>query len=354
MQDPGSRSIEVGLPRASLGSGATSIELDSGRSGLITPLGMRNLSISLVRRWVETGWNGDPVLFADIPLSQLPAAYFVRTLWSLTWAGAGFPRIVWNQEAYPEMLMATTADASVLTHVVPPWNAFLVDLPKGLILSRSLDGQRTVAMQNLLVLRAYGNGPHDAPDTPPRWVWFLLAQGADTAKDSRVIELWRSGVTSEELLHEEDWLERYPGDDRDKRSLVLLGRLVLGLCLSLSDPTKVHEAKFVERGGVSGKVRSRPKRAPSVTTNYVVGAPCRVRVREELVRYLDQGPTRSGTSPSVRSLVRGHWKMQPHGPNRSLRKLIHREPYWSPRDPSLPILVRETLIDSSPPRDSVP
>lgn len=30
----------------------------------------------------------------------------------------------------------------------------------------------------------------------------------------------------------------------------------------------------------------------------------------------------------VRSLVAGHWKMQPHGPNRSERKLIRIEPYW--------------------------
>jgi hypothetical protein len=41
---------------------------------------------------------------------------------------------------------------------------------------------------------------------------------------------------------------------------------------------------------------------------------------------------------SVQSLISGHYKMQPYGPQRSLRKLIWLEPYWrGPEDAPIPI-----------------
>ena len=45
------------------------------------------------------------------------------------------------------------------------------------------------------------------------------------------------------------------------------------------------------------------------------------------------------SAPSVQTLVRGHWKHQPHGKGRSERKYIFVEPYWrGPED--APITVR--------------
>jgi len=41
----------------------------------------------------------------------------------------------------------------------------------------------------------------------------------------------------------------------------------------------------------------------------------------------------SGQKMNYRELIPGHWKMQPYGPNNSLRKYIHIDPYWrGPKD----------------------
>ena len=59
---------------------------------------------------------------------------------------------------------------------------------------------------------------------------------------------------------------------------------------------------------------------------------CRAAVRD-YVRGL------AASSPVVQSLVRGHWKRQPHGPGGTERKTIFIEPYW--RGPEeAPIAVR--------------
>lgn len=48
---------------------------------------------------------------------------------------------------------------------------------------------------------------------------------------------------------------------------------------------------------------------------------------------LPLGPAREGTSPTVRTLVQGHWRNQACGPKFSERKLIWIEPFW--RGPDL-------------------
>jgi hypothetical protein len=48
-----------------------------------------------------------------------------------------------------------------------------------------------------------------------------------------------------------------------------------------------------------------------------------------------------GIPVTKRTLAQGHWKMQFHGPNRSLRKRIFIQPYW--RGPELGTLADATL-----------
>ena len=62
---------------------------------------------------------------------------------------------------------------------------------------------------------------------------------------------------------------------------------------------------------------------------------CRVAVRD----YIAGG----GKSPTVRSLVRGHWRNQVHGPRNSLRKWIHVEPFWRGPD-GAPVAVRPHIM----------
>ncbi|MDI3289309.1 hypothetical protein [Polyangium sp. 15x6] len=71
------------------------------------------------------------------------------------------------------------------------------------------------------------------------------------------------------------------------------------------------------------------------TMLFRVGKPLEKDFRPAVRDYLE-GRQRN---PSVQTLVAGHWKMQPHGPGFSLRRLIYVEPYGR-GDVDAPIHVR--------------
>ncbi len=53
-----------------------------------------------------------------------------------------------------------------------------------------------------------------------------------------------------------------------------------------------------------------------------------IKVDQNVIEAVRSFSREGGSSPKVQCLVSGHWKRQQHGPGRSLRKLIHVEPYW--------------------------
>jgi len=277
--------------------------------------------------------KGDALMAAGLllPSSQL------RYGWAARWYEQGTPRVVWSDQKFPEVLMATTADASVAELLRAPWRAFLVDLPPGLLHSKHPETGESCELTQLLVHCV--TREHDGART-----WNFLAQGPG------YIELWRHGLTSEHLLKvgRDYYSDLYAGsvDKQDERVLVLLGRLLIGLCLTFSDPEKVRLAKHTKaskQGGGMGKRRPEP-----VTRNYVVEAVTTLKVREALIDFVKNGQRKAKGSVNLRSLVRGHWKMQAHGAGHLLRKLIFVEPYWSPRDDSLPAVTREFVVQSPP------
>ena len=72
---------------------------------------------------------------------------------------------------------------------------------------------------------------------------------------------------------------------------------------------------------------ARAKRArglPPSSELYVLGAPVRCDVTEGLRRYLDG----EGKSPTVRFLVRGHYRNQACGPGQTQRRIIWIQPHW--------------------------
>jgi hypothetical protein len=112
--------------------------------------------------------------------------------------------------------------------------------------------------------------------------------------------------------------------------------LIVNTALAMSDPRNVTEA---HQGRVRHKMNSafggRTEPEPTCRT-YVLGKNIQLStdLRPELRRYLS-GERRS---PNVQVLVSGHYKMQPHGPRSTLRKLIWREPFWrGPEDAPIPI-----------------
>lgn len=262
--------------------------------------------------------------------SLLIPAFQIRWIWAGRWYEQGMPHIVWEHAAYPEMLMASSADPNCIEVAKPPWRAFLMDLPRRLLYSRSPTTGKPAELEHLLV-------SHLNIGNMRRWAMLADSPGC--------FELWRHGLSTEELL--ETGSEFHSAlfqefvDKADDRLFLLFGRLIIGLCLTLSDPSKIREARHTKNRSCARVGKLRKDTEPSIR-NFVVGAPTKLKVRDTLQSFVEHG-VRKGSSPTVQSLVRGHWKMQPHGPQSSLRKLIYREPFW--RGPEeAPIVVKDRVL----------
>lgn len=238
-----------------------------------------------------------------------PAAVVAESFFLARWQADGFPRVV----AKPRLsasLMATGIAREQMVDVLPPWRAFVIEI---------VDSPLTLAAAGSKVAHPidrvevhYSTHHHGLPS------WTLLAS-------------CKSGVSLQRMsVRPEDWLNdiAYQGpadafsselEDGDLRTLELLSRLVAGLCLHLS-PEALTDAERRARG----KSYRSERRGPAVLRDYVTSDAVTADVRSAVAEYAAHG----GRAPTVRRLVRGHWKRQHHGEGRALRKWIHVEPYW--------------------------
>lgn len=131
--------------------------------------------------------------------------------------------------------------------------------------------------------------------------------------------------------------------------------LTLGHYSVISQATQVFDKVIVAVGVNSSKaglfsadermslIRSVVEPLNNVRVVSFNGLFIQVDMREALQSYLKG--KRGSSVPSVRALVRGHLKLQPHGPKNSLRKVIWRKPYWSRGLDGSPIAKRTVDID---------
>lgn len=127
-------------------------------------------------------------------------------------------------------------------------------------------------------------------------------------------------------------------DDEAKRLARSLRRAFAGIVLEMMSPKK-HEAV----GKPSKPIRKSDK--PTASATVVLRREVVVDCRDWLEKHL-RGDADANRMLSVQTLVRGHWKRQPHGPNATERKYIHVEPYWrGPED--APIAVRSHILNGS-------
>jgi hypothetical protein len=270
--------------------------------------------------------RGGPVLGAAL---MLPAVQ-LRVAFGARWYEQTMPRVVWADPHFPEMLMASKADASVESLVVPPWRAFVIDLPRGLLFTKSpVEADRVDELVHVLV---------HVIDEGKGLVWNFVVEGDDGC------EMWRHGLSTALLLRMQNSTINPDFclglDASDRRVLILIGRLIIGTCLTLSDPTKIREAKRTKKRKGYAK---RSSSSMPMTRNFVVGQPIQLHCRETLQEWVVKG-NRKGVSPNVQTLVRGHWKMQAHGAQNALRKLVHLEPYWRGVGKGNPTVTRNTEL----------
>jgi len=239
------------------------------------------------------------------------------------WAQCGYPEIQ-LPETYAAALLATTVTEEVLACVRAPFRVFLIEVPNGLLTIDTEQGPSPVR-----VILVHHEPRHEK--------WAYAAWTASPAC------LWRFGVTTAQLLppslpeHDLTELSIFPMTvtERDERVAALIGRLIINTCLAMSDPARVRAPAPAGPRGRRRKADARRGGEVPRTMIFRVGKPLEKDFRPAVRDYLD-GRKRN---LSVQTLVAGHWKMQPHGPGFSLRRLIYVEPYWR-GDVDAPIHVR--------------
>jgi hypothetical protein len=251
----------------------------------------------------------------------------IQTMGLARWADQAFP-VVQMGHKYFAALLATSVNEKQATDIQPPWKAFLVQIPTKAL---SIHDPQADCYREINFVLVY----HSAKgENSTRKVWNYITIGEGT------ISLWKHGAEPHHLLsgklQGEDWSKTAFGvdvEDRDERLNLLIGRLILNICLAMSNKDNVKKVGKAHK--YKGNIRTSDE---PLTRVFQVGKPLKLDCREALTDYIE-GKSRKGSAPSVQILVIGHWKMQAYGPKNSLRKHIHIEPYWRGPDDA-PILVR--------------
>lgn len=280
-----------------------------------------------------------------------------RSHWFARWGDLAYPRIQ-TSHSYAAQLMATTLSKKEIPFIEAPWPAFIVEVPEGLLPIATKDGTMTH------ITRIHVNASF-LPSlwTEPWWSLELTGNGIEIHRVGAIVEAFdpatkrdlngRSlielpdsfGTQTKDMpvggeLEEgrlEDFWDGYNRSQED-RVAILAARLVLGACIMLTDKANYKTKDVRIDPGLAG-LRRRAGKEPTSRV-YVLGRPVQVDFRLA-VREFIKGASRS---LSVQSLVAGHHKHQPHGPDNSLRKWIFVAPYWR-GEVDAPIVVRSHVLD---------
>lgn len=245
------------------------------------------------------------------------------------WAECAFPKIVMTQKRAAS-LMATVVPKNIVEEMEPPWPSFVIEIPKGLLKTKTEETVSDVTMLLVHLFRIEG-----------KKLWTLIAR--NEARE----DIWRVNIERENLAggwnQREDLIDNDLFDsikdlsDLDERSMVMAGRLAAGTMLALSEPNNMRPVNKVARTRHAFITRNSPE--PVGTRIFEMKLAITLDVSKEIERFISG----NGPSPSVQTLVRGHWKRQACGPGLLKRKWINIEPYWrGPED--APIAVRSHIL----------
>lgn len=277
-------------------------------------------------------WLADPKSAAEDFLNQTTAGQMMRyadpgtqraigtqAICVGSWAASGFPTFdVTHRLA--ATLMATKVLPEQEEHIVSPFPGCMVKLPDNLLFVQDEDGNLSSCSILCFAFHLIKGAPG---------ISYIMMSQSKTAVFGTMP---RVGFTTSDTWDKLDQGE-VTAEEIDERASELARKLILGLCLYLSDPAKLGSPK---------QQRAKPRasqRAPGqlpVANVYVIGRELGLNEDNEakqgakniitaIREYAKHG---AGKAPAVQYIVRGHWKMQAHGPGRTERKLIQVAPYW--------------------------
>ena len=233
-------------------------------------------------------------------MSDDPDALRRRLSHFIGWAGNGFPTIRVTDQKAASFAMTSAPPKSVMLPRAP-WGSFAIDLSEELF--------------------PFG---------------LILYHGRSTTgvDDAEFLVFCDRGIIL--LRYDEDNIQNgdYPKDEIT-RFQKIISRVYAGICGTLYN--RRREVEECER--VSRAHQKRKSKLPTAW-EFVIGGNVNLDCRQDVRDYLAGRARRLMT---VQSLTRGHYKWQPYGPQNSLRKWIHVEPYWrGPED--APIVQREHVL----------
>lgn len=221
------------------------------------------------------------------------------------WARYGMQSIQ-MPHTYAAALMATDCGTELIEHIHLPWPAFELVVPGGIVTTDSWGCAEAI---------------YFASHRSECVAVFGFEKGSAFTRTNTLGELIE--LVSAELDQ----------DSPEARALLLLKRFFVSTIVD------VNTLPSLGRGSGSLSAR-RDHRDVPVPTTWTVGKPLTLDCRDSIRSYL----AGDRVDPKVTTLVRGHFKMQPHGPHSSLRRPTRIAPYFRGDGP---LLVRPTFIGVS-------
>jgi hypothetical protein len=154
----------------------------------------------------------------------------------------------------------------------------------------------------------------------PAWS-LLIPDGLFPCQCARV---WVHGTEPVFLVRKDGSFSIAREDEDSPAHRDAIRSLIRACCLALTDREQFRKEN---RHRPTARAKSQRQGPPDFEQDrYLLSTPVTVDVRPHLLEVLS-GAKRGG-HPTVQFLVRGHPKMQAHGPRHSLRKPIWVEPFW--------------------------
>lgn len=236
----------------------------------------------------------------------------------------------WADQAFPVIRMGHRYAAALMSTKIPkldirpPWKAFVIEVPEGLLWSSDEDGTRCPIV--LIKCWYHKNLTADGGLRDALSFTAISLPGGDKSPPTlqrycQSIEELQSGEIQEDVHDDLRSAFAIDLDDGDERTLAALTRLVLNSCLAMSNPEDVKPMGKHPTGWTKGPGRS----DEPLLRAFMLGRDVKVDCRPALKDYLDG---RKRSLMTVQFLVRGHWRNQAFGEGLQQRKSIWIEPHW--------------------------
>ncbi len=219
---------------------------------------------------------------------------------------------------YAAALMATDVRDSLRGHSLP-WPCFMIHVPAGLL--RSSHGEVNSVLVSDLPPRLQGRGKM----ARAKYITcYLDGVSAGFNAFESLETILDSDIKKQDNFVAEGLVDLYD-EDTEVRLWNMLLRLTAGVILTINTARIDKPEAYPKR---PPRMKRDVLRANEHKVGHVLTIDCRQSIRDYV-----SGNSRN--SPSVTTLVRGHWRNQPYGPQKSLRRAQFIQPFYRGEGPML-------------------